>query len=209
MLFYDCSTAPSPRRARIFIAEKGLDVETVEISIADGAQLKPEFLAINPRATVPVLITDDGTALTENLGIAAYLEATFPQPPLMGTTPEEKAQVLAWNSYVELHGALPMADALRNSSPRMMGRAIPGPVNFEQIPELAERGRVRVGLFFDHIEQRLSGCAYLAGAKFTLPDITALVMIEFARVIKMSIPDGNTATLDWYQRVKSRPSAAL
>lgn len=91
MLFYDCSTAPNPRRARMFIAEKGLTIETREISIAKGEQLSPAFRAVNPRATVPVLVTEDGTALTENLGIAAYLEARFPEPPLLGQSPGKRA----------------------------------------------------------------------------------------------------------------------
>jgi len=87
MIFYDCSTAPNPRRARMFIAEKGLTIETRDISIARGEQLSPAFLAINPRATVPVLVTDEGDTLTENLGIAAYLEARFPNPPLLDQQP--------------------------------------------------------------------------------------------------------------------------
>ena len=117
MIFYDCRTAPSPRRARMFIAEKGLTIETREISIGKGEQLSPEFLEINPRATVPVLITENGSVLTENLGIAAYLEALHPEPPLMGRTPEEKGQVLMWNAVAEIQGGQPIAEALRNGHP--------------------------------------------------------------------------------------------
>ncbi|MEX0349507.1 MAG: glutathione S-transferase family protein [Paracoccaceae bacterium] len=209
MIFYDCKTAPSPRRARIFIAEKGLEVETREVALGEGAHLAPEFRAINPNATVPVLVTDDGAVLTENLGIAAYLEAKFPERPLMGETSDEKGLVLMWNAIMEQQGGAPIAEALRNSSPRMEGRAIVGPVNFQQIPELAERGRVRVGLFFDLLENRLSEAPYLAGQRFTLPDISALVFVEFARAIRMTLPEENKATLDWYARVKERPSASL
>ncbi|MDP5217652.1 glutathione S-transferase [Ruegeria sp. 2205SS24-7] len=209
MIFYDCKTAPSPRRARIFIAEKGLEVESRDVALGEGAHLAPEFRAINPNATVPVLVTDEGAVLTENLGIAAYLEAKFPEPPLMGETPDEKGLVLMWNAIMEQQGGAPIAEALRNSSPRLEGRAIVGPVNFQQIPELAERGRVRVGLFFDLLENRLSEVPYLAGERFTLPDISALVFVEFARAIRMAVPDENTATADWYARVKERPSASL
>ncbi|GGH23655.1 glutathione S-transferase [Cribrihabitans marinus] len=209
MIFYDCATAPSPRRARILIAEKGLDIETREVSIADGAHLQPEFLRVNPRGTVPVLVTDDGVALTENLGIAAYLEARCPEPPLMGTTPEEKGLVLMWNALVEQQGGQPIAEALRNSSPALAGRALPGPVEFEQIPALAERGRRRVALFWDLLEARLRESRYLAGDSFTLPDITAFVFVEFARVIRATIPEGHTATQEWYARVRARPAAAL
>lgn len=209
MLFYDCSTAPNPRRARMFIAEKGLDIETHDISIAKGEQLRPEFLAVNPRATIPVLVTDDGTALSENLGIAAYLEAKFPEPPLMGETPDQKGLVLAWNATVEQQGGMPIAEALRNSNPHMKGRAIPGPQNYEQIPELAQRGLARIAIFFDLLEDRLQSSPYLAYDQFSLADITGFVMVDFARVVKQRIPDTNTATLDWFERIKQRPSAGL
>lgn len=209
MIFYDCSTAPNPRRARMFIAEKGLDFESRDISIAKGEQLSPEFLGINPRGTIPVLVTDDGTVLAENLGIAAYLEAAHPEPPLMGGTPEEKGLVMMWNAIVEHQGGLPIAEVLRNSNPHMKGRAIPGPVNFEQIPELAARGRHRVGLFFEMLEQRLQASRYLAGDRFSLADITGFVFVDFARVIRARIPEQNRATQAWFDAIKARPSAAL
>jgi glutathione S-transferase len=209
MIFYDCMTAPSPRRARIFIAEKGLQIETVEISILKGEQLLPDFLAINPRATVPVLITDTGQTLTENIAIATYLEALHPTPPLLGTTPDEKAAVMMWNAIAEQQGGLPIAEVLRNANPHMQGRAIPGPTNFDQIPELATRGHARVALFFDLLEKRLGKTPNLAGDFYSMADITAFVLIQFARVIKASIPPGNTATQVWFERIKSRPSSTL
>ncbi|WP_170426812.1 glutathione S-transferase family protein [Ruegeria arenilitoris] len=209
MLFYDCSTAPNPRRARMFIAEKGLEIETREISIAKGEQLADDFRAVNPNATVPVLVTDDGTALTENLGIAAYLEARFPEPPLMGRTPDEKGQVLMWNSIVEQQGGMPIAETLRNTHPAFADRAIPGPVNHAQIPELAQRGSARVGRFFSMLEDRLAESPFVAGAEFTLADISTFVFVDFARVIKMRIPKENAATLAWFDKVASRPSAQL
>lgn len=209
MLFYDCSTAPNPRRTRMFIAEKGLKIETREISIAKGEQLSDAFKAVNPNATLPVLVTDDGTVLTENLGIAAYLEARFPEPPLMGRTPDEKGMVLMWNSIVEQQGGLPIAETLRNTHPAFANRALPGPVNHAQIPELAQRGTARVDQFFDLLEARLSQSAFLAGSEFTLADITAFVFVDFARVIKKRIPQENKASLAWFERVGARASAQL
>jgi len=209
MLFYDCSTAPNPRRTRMFIAEKGLEVETREVSIAKGEQLSDAFKAINPNATLPVLVTDEGTALTENLGIAAYLEAYAPKPPLLGRTPDEKGLVLMWNSIVEQQGGLPIAETLRNTHPAFADRALPGPVNHAQIPELAQRGAARVVHFFDLLETRLTNSPYLAGAEFSLADISAFVFVDFARVIKQRIPQGNTATLAWFEKIRARPSAQL
>lgn len=207
MKFYDCSTAPNPRRARMFIIEKGLEIETQDIALGKGEQLSPAFLAVNPRATVPVLITESGATLTENLGIAAYLEAHCPEPPLMGRTPDEKGAVLMWNAICEIQGGLPIGEALRNSSPAMKGRALPGQRNIEQIPALAERGLLRTDDFFDLLEQRLSESPYLAGNDFTLADITGYVFVSFARIVKKTIPEGNSATRRWYDAISARPSA--
>jgi glutathione S-transferase len=209
MIFYDCSTAPSPRRARMFIAEKGLEIESRDISIAKGEQLSPEFLAVNPWGTVPVLVTDDGVTLTENLSIAAYLEALHPEPPLMGTSPAEKGLIAMWTAICEQQGGLAVAEALRNSNPHMKDRAIPGPDNHPQIPELAERGLRRIDAFFARIEKRLAETEYLAGDRFTLADITGYVMTDFARVVKKRVPEGNTHTRRWMDAIAERPSAAL
>ncbi|MEX5597549.1 glutathione S-transferase family protein [Pseudophaeobacter sp. C1-32P7] len=209
MIFYDCSTAPNPRRARMFLAEKGLSPETHDISIAKGEQLDAAFLAVNPRATIPVLVTDTGTVLTENLGIAAYLEAAHPEPPLMGRTADEKGLVLMWNSIVEQQGGAPVAEALRNTHPAFENRAIPGPDHYAQIPELAERGQARTVRFFDLLEERLQDSPFLATDHFTLADISAFVFVDFARVIKMRVPEANSATLAWQEAIRERPSSQL
>ena len=209
MIFYDCPTAPSPRRARMFIAEKGLEIETRQISLAEGEQLSPGFMKINPRATVPVLITDEGSTLTENVAIATYLEARFPTPPLMGRDADEKGRVAMWNAIAEFQGGMPVAEVLRNSHPAMKGRALPGPLNLDQIPELAVRGQKRVAAFFNLLEDRLSHSPWLAGDGFSLADITAFVFVDFARVIKTRIPDDNNASQAWFDRIRARPSAAL
>lgn len=209
MIFYDCSTAPNPRRARMVLAEKGLRPETHEVSIAKGEQMQPEFLKINPLGTIPVLVTDAGTTLSENLGIAAYLDAAHPEPPMMGRTADEKGLVLTWNAIAEQHGGLPVAEVLRNTHPAFKNHALPGPLALPQIPELAERGTARLGRFFDILEERLEGRAFLATDDFTFADISAYVFVDFARVIKARIPEGNRATLDWFERIKERPSSQI
>ena len=209
MIFFDCSTAPNPRRARMVLAEKGLTPEVREISIAKGEQLSAEFRAINPHGMVPALELDDGTLLTENLGIAAYLEAVQPEPPLLGCGAREKGRGMMWNAIVEQQGGLPIAEALRNTHPAFQDRAIPGPDNYAQLPELAERGVARTQRFFELLEERLSQSPYLAGVDFTLADISAFVFVEFARVVKLRIPEGNSATLAWHAAIKARPSAQL
>lgn len=209
MIFYDCSTAPSPRRARMFIAEKGLTIETREISIAKGEQLSPDFLAVNPDAMLPVLVTDSGMTLTENLGIAAFLEAAFPSPPLMGTTPQEKGEILMWNAIAEFQGGLAVAEALRNSNPHLKGRAIPGQENFEQIPELAERGFRRLDLFFEKMNAHLKDRDYVATDQFTLADITTFVFLDFAKVVQRRVGEAHPNLKRWYDSISARPSAQL
>lgn len=209
MIFYDCATAPSPRRARMFIAEKGAEAEVRQVDLRNDGHRSPDFLAVNPHGTVPVLVTDEGTALTENIGIAGYLEAAFPEPPLMGVSPDEKGKVLMWNAICEFHAGAAIAEALRNSTPALKGRALPGAVDYEQIPALAERGMLRLGRFFDTLETRLSERDYLAGERFSMADITGFVFCDFARIIKQGIPEGNAASRAWFERIKARPSAAL
>lgn len=209
MLFYDCSTAPNPRRARMFIAEKGLDIETRDVSMIKGEQLEPEFLAINPRATIPVLITDSGITLCENIAIAAHLEAVYPDRPLMGRDADEKGLVLMWNALSEQHCGMAIGEAFRNSHPAMKDRALPGPENYPQIPELAERGRARLARFFSDLENRLQESPFVATDHLTLADITTYVFIDFARVIKTRIPGENSATLTWFDNISARPSASL
>ncbi len=209
MKFYDCATAPSPRRARMFIAEKGLNIERIDISIARGEQLTPEFLAINPAGTLPALITETGAVLSENIAIATYLEAIAPNPPLLGTNPEEKALVAQWNAMSEQQCGMAIAEVLRNTHPKMNNRALPGPHNFTQIPALAERGSARLTTFFETLNDHLQNTAYLAGAHFSLADITCFVMIDFARVIRREIPHSHVHSLRWFNAIKKRPSADM
>ena len=207
MKFYDCSTAPSPRRVRIFIAEKGIDIETVQIDLAAGEQFSDEFRRINPDCVVPVLKLDDGGFLSEATAICQYLEARFPDPPLLGTSPEETARITMWNTKIEQQGLHAMAEAFRNSAKGLKGRAITGAKDYEQIPELARRGRERVAQFFDRLNRQLADNPYVAGERFSMADITALVVVDFARWTKIGVPDDATHLTRWYDEVSSRPGA--
>lgn len=205
MIFYDFGPAPSPRRARIFIAEKGLEIETVQVDLTRGGQFDPAFVDINPRCTVPVLVLDDGTALTENSAIAVYLEACHPEPPLLGTGALEKALVANWNDRTVLEGFAGIAESYRNFSRGFTDRALTGQQKFEQLPQLVERGRSRAEEYFDTLNARLSDSPYLAGDRFTMADITALCMVDFAGWIKLAIDDREHLQR-WYDAVNRRPS---
>jgi glutathione S-transferase len=206
---YDCSTAPSPRRARILLAEKGVAHDTVEIDLRRGEQLGDAFREVNPQCTVPVLRTDDGLLLTDNAAITAWLEARFPEPPLLGVTPAEKAEIASWNWRVEFEGLLAIAEAMRNSAPALAERALAGPVNYAQIPALAERGQARARQFFATLNERLAGRDFLAADRFSVADITAVVAVDFARVIKLRVDEQVPELQRWRAGMALRPSMAL
>jgi len=206
---YDCSTAPSPRRTRILLAEKGVAYDTIEIDLRRGEQLGDAFRAINPQCTVPVLRTDDGLLLTDNAAITAWLEARFPEPPVLGVTPAEKAEIASWTWRVESEGLLAIAEAMRNSSPALAERALAGPVNYAQIPELAQRGQARARQFFATLNERLAGRDFLAGDRFSVADITAVVAVDFARIIKLRIDEQVPELRRWRAGMALRPAMQL
>jgi glutathione S-transferase len=206
---YDCATAPSPRRARMLLAEKGIAHETVAVDLRSGEQLGDAFRQVNPQCTVPALRTDEGNVLTDNAAIAAYIEARFPEPPLLGTTPQEKAQIASWNWRIEFEGLLGIAEALRNSSPAMANRALPGPTDYAQIPELARRGVIRVQQFFVMLNEGLAGNEFVAGDRFSIADITAVVAVDFARVIKVKPGEMHPHVVRWRAAMATRPSTLL
>ena len=202
---YDCTTAPSPRRARMVLTEKGIEHENIQIDLRTGEQMGEAFRKINPRCTVPALVTEDGV-LTENAEIAAYLEAIYPETPLLGTTAYEKAQIAKWNWRCEMEGLLSIASALRNSTPAMKDRALPGPRNIAQIPELAQRGLKQITWFFEDLNEQLAQNDYVAGDNYSVADITATVVVDFARWVKVFPQDSQTALLGWHERMKARPN---
>lgn len=204
--FYDCATAPNPRRARLFLAEKGVPHETVQVDLRSGEQLGDAYRQINPQCTVPALRLESGLTLTDNAAIAAYLEAQYPEPPLIGRTPQEKAEIASLNWRMEFEGLMPIAEALRNSSPGMVDRALPGPVNYAQIPELAQRGLARAQRFFDSLDALLARRRYVAGEVFTVADITAVVAVDFARIIKLKPDERHPNLQRWRALLAERPS---
>ncbi len=206
---YDCTTAPSPRRARILLAEKGVAHETVQVDLRSGEHMAAAFREVNPQCTVPALRTDDGMLLTDNAAITAWVEAQYPQPPLLGATPQEKAEIASWNWRVEFEGLLAIAEALRNSAPTMANRALPGPVGYAQIPELAQRGLARVQQFFVTLNDRLDGREFIAADRFSIADITAVVAVDFARVVKVKPGEQHPHIVRWRAALAERPSMSL
>lgn len=207
MKLYDADFAPSPRRVRIYLAEKGIEVPIAKVDLRNQEQLQDWFRKVNPWCTVPTLELDDGTCLNEIPAICFYFEQIHPEPSLMGSTPEEKAIVMMWDRHMEQDGMTAVRDALRNAHPAFKHRALPGPHDIEQIPELAELGRKRYGLFLQDLDARLAQSEFVAGPAYTIADITALVAIDFASAVKVGDISGHGNVERWYEQVSARPSA--
>ena len=207
MKLYDFKGAPNPRRVRMFMAEKGISMPTEQVDLMAREQHEDAFRAVNPWCTLPVLELDDGTHICEAMTICRYLEATQPEPSLMGTTPLEQATISMWEHKLEIDAMLAVGEVLRNSVDRFAGRALPGPIDHEQIPALAERGRRRIAYFMDLLDERLGESEHVAGPNFSVADITALVAVDFAARVEDGILDSRANVKRWHEAVSARPSA--
>jgi glutathione S-transferase len=204
---YQWSGSPNSRRVRIFVAEKGISIPMVPVDLGAKEQFSDAYAAINSRRVVPTLVLADGTAIGEVPAILRYLEDVFPDPPLYGTEPAEKAVTTMWERQMELEGFAPVMEAVRNGAASLKHRAIAGPHAYDQIPALIERGRLRAENFLRDLEGRLASSPFVAGGRFSVADITAIVTIDFAsKALSLQIPSGNVATLRWYDSVSARPS---
>jgi glutathione S-transferase len=206
---YQSSSSPNSRRIHIYLAEKGICASTIPVDLGAKEQFSGAYAAINPRRVVPTLVLGDGTAIGEVPAIWRYLEEAYPERPLLGNMPKEKALVTMWERRVELEGFNPVMEAVRNAAPGLKDRAIAGPHDYEQIPALVERGRQRVTDFYADFNARLSEVPFVAGYYFSVADITGIVTVDFAtKAIGMPIPKDHTALRRWYGLVSARPSIA-
>jgi glutathione S-transferase len=207
---YYAAASPNSRRVRIFLAEKGVTVPLVPIDLSKGEQHSDAYRAINPRRVVPTLVLPDGTAIGEVLAIWRYLEETYPARPLLGSTPKDKALVTMWERRAELEGFAAVMEGVRNASERLKGRAIAGPYNYDQIPALVERSKLRVKNFYADLDARLAALPFVAGDHYSAADITGLVTLDFAsKAMSFPAPDAHQALRRWFEKVSSRPSATV
>jgi glutathione S-transferase len=201
MLLYHDPRAPNPRRVRVFLAEKGVAYDTIEVLIADKAHQTAEFRKKNPIALLPVLELADGRVLRESMAICRYLEETHPEPNLFGADSWERAQVEMWNRHAELELLWPISQIFRNTHKFWEGR-------IKQAPEFAQIMREHLGERFDWLEGELGKRAYMAGDRFTVADITALCALDFGKVSDVRIkPDTHPNLAAWHKRVSDRPSS--
>jgi glutathione S-transferase len=209
MKLYDTTGAPNPRRVRMFMAEKGVECEKVELNIVKGENLSEEFLAINPRGMMPTLQLDDGTVIDETVAICRYFEESHPEPALMGTDAVSKAHIESRQRHMEWDGLLPAMEAFRNSFPGFASRGLGGNVgDVSAIEALAERGKASLERFYARLDAELADQAFVAGDAFSIADITALCTIDFAgAAARVPIPDDCVNVKRWHEAVSARPSA--
>jgi glutathione S-transferase len=177
---YHSAASPNSRRVRIFLAEKGIAVPLEPVDLAKGEQHSDAYRTINPRRVVPTLVLKDGTAIGEVLAIWRYFEEVYPTPPLLGSTPKDKALVTMWERRTELEGFAAVMEGVRNAAERLKGRVIAGPHDYNQIPALIERSKLRVENFYADLDTCLAEVPFVAGNTFSAADITALATVDLA-----------------------------
>ncbi|MGE0230720.1 MAG: glutathione S-transferase family protein [Flavobacteriaceae bacterium] len=202
MKLYTQRRAPNPRRVHMFLAEKGLEIHTVDFDIMAGAHRSDELRALNPAMTLPVLVLDDGTPIAESVAICRYIEELHPEPCLMGRTALERATTEMWNRRAELLLALPVMFTVRHAVPAF---AVLEP---EQVADWAALSRRKALEGMSLLNHQLEKTQFIAGPEFTIADITAFVGVEFGRIVKLSIPEEMTGLTRWRAEVAARPSAS-
>jgi glutathione S-transferase len=198
---YDSKMAPNPRRTRIFLAEKGIEVPTEQVDIMTMQHKTPEYTAINPLQRMPVLVLDDGTVIAESLAICRYFEALQPEPPLFGTGPKEIGLVEMWSRRCENNLFATVAAVFRHLHPAMKELEVP------QVPAWAEVNKPRVMDFLKLLDRQLGEHEFIAGDRYSVADITAQVTIDFMKVPRLAVPDELTNVKRWHAAVSARPSA--
>jgi glutathione S-transferase len=198
---YNHAVAPNPRRVRIFAAEKGIELSLEEVDILAGQSRTPEFLAKNSSGGVPVLELDDGSYLSESVAICRYLEGLHPEPNLLGRDLREQAEIERWNRRMELELFAAIGRTVQNTSPIFQGR-------FKQFPDYGEAQRTGVHQRLERMDRELNGHQFVAGDRFTIADITALVAIDIGgRLADIKIAPELAYLTRWHELVSSRPSA--
>jgi len=200
MKLYDSKSAPNPRRVRIFAAEKGLTIPTVEVDLNAKENHSPEYRAKNPLGGVPMLELDDGTCIAESVAICRYLEGIKPNPPLMGTDVTDRAVVEMWQRRMEQEIFQPIANVFVHTHEWFKGRR-------PQVPEYGEACRKHALARMKWLDEVLATRPYVAGDRYTIADITALVGIDWGRVTKTRVPPECTSLLRWHELVTDRASA--
>lgn len=202
MKLYDGGRAPNPRRVRVFLAEKGIEVPQVSVDMGALGHKSDEVTARNPLQRLPVLELDDGTVITESVAICRYFEELHPEPPLFGTGAVGKALVEMWQRRIELHLLMPVAHAFRHIHPAMKEWEVP------QVPQWGEVNKPKAIEFLHLLDGELAKREFIAGEAYSIADVTALIAIDFMKPARIEMPVDLANVSRWYKAVAARPSAA-
>ena len=201
-LYIDAGRAPNPRRVRIFLAEKGVSLPTEAVDIAAQAHKASAFRAVNPMQRLPALVLDDGTAIAESIAICRYIEALHPAPPLFGEGALDQALVEMWQRRIELHLLGVVSSVFRHLHPAMAALEVP------QVAAWGEANKPRVLDFLTFLDAELAARPFVAGARYSVADITAVVAVDFMKPAKIAVPEGLTHLRNWHAQVSARPAVA-
>lgn len=201
MKLFDGGRAPNPRRVTVFLAEKGIEVEKVPVDMGQLGHKSEEVTRLNPLQRLPVLVLDDGTAISESVAICRYFEELHPEPPLLGIDAKDKAIVEMWNRRLELIYLGAVANAFRHTHPAMQEWEKP------QLAEWGEINRPKALAFLELLDTELAEREFIAGDRYTIADITGMIGFEFMKPARIERPEHLTNVMRWYKAVSSRPSA--
>ncbi len=202
MKLYDSRVAPNARRVRMFLAEKGVSVPTVSVDLSKMEQKDAGFTALNPMQQIPVLVLDDGTAISESIAICRYFEELHPQPPLFGSDLMSRTLVEMWQRRIEFGLMQPIQLAFRHSHPAMREMEKP------QIPELVELNRQRAVAFLQFLDAELAARRFVAGDAFSVADITAYISVDYMKFARIALPETLAHVRRWRDEAAARPSAS-
>jgi glutathione S-transferase len=202
MKLYDGGRAPNPRRVRVYLAEKGITVPTEQVDLGALQQKSAAFTAINPLQRVPALVLDDGTIITESIAICRYFEFSHPEPPMFGEGALGQAMVEMWNRRCEQHLLAPVSHVFRHLHPAMKSMEVP------QFAEWGEANKAKALEFLPILDRQLGEHRFVAGDRYSVADITALIAVDFMKPAKLAVPPACGNVLRWHAELSGRPSAA-
>jgi glutathione S-transferase len=202
MKLYDSPFAPNPRRVRIFLAEKGIEIPKVFVDLAKMQHKEAAYEAVNPLRCIPALELDDGTVLTESIAICRYLDELHPEPPLFGTDALSRAQIEMWQRRLEFGLLGTVGAAFRHAHPAMKEMEAP------QIPTWSEVNKGRALDFLRFLDRHLADQPFVCGETFTVADITGLIALDFTKPARIAVPDELGHVRRWHRTLAERPSAA-
>lgn len=199
-LYGEDNPAPNPRRVRIFLAEKGVEMDHERVPMRERAHKAPAFLARNPLGQLPVLELDDGSHLSESVSICRYLDEVSPGPSLFGETARERAEIDMWIRRIELQLMNPIGQVWRHTHP--LTAAL-----LTQYRDFGESNRPRIAQIYAWLDEELAERPFIAGDRYSMADIIALTTMDFGLFIGVEIPAAASAVREWHARVAARPSA--